>query len=131
MAECLTFPEPIPGYQEKVFFHSLAADANGETFIALVNKNAVDGKPLGIVARWNQKELPYLTQWKMPCKGFYVCGLEPGTIQPIGRGVLRERGLLPMIEGQGTYTVTIDFEVLDDPRAIEDVEKQARGMLAV
>ena len=131
VAECLQFPEPVPGYQEKVFFHSLAADTNGETFIALINKNAADGRPLGIVARWNQKELPHLTQWKMPCKGFYVCGLEPGTVQPVGRGVLRERGMLPMIEGQGTYTVTIDFEVLDDPRAIDDVEKQARGMLAV
>ncbi len=37
-----------------------------------------DGEPLGIVMRWNQQELPILCEWKMPCKGFYVVGLEPG-----------------------------------------------------
>jgi hypothetical protein len=64
----------------------------------------------------------------MPCKGFYVVGLEPGTVSPVGRGVLRERGTLPMIEGQASYDATIDFEVLDSVAEIEAIEKEAKKL---
>ena len=126
--ECLTFPEPVQGYAEKVFFHTLAAQKDGRTFIALVNRDTGDGQPLGIVMRWNSGELPTFTQWKMPCKGFYVLGLEPGTITPIGRGPLRQQGALPMIDGQSSYDVTIDFEVLDTVAEIEAIEKEAKKL---
>ena len=76
--ECLSFPEPVQGYQEKVFFHTMGAGADGRTFVALVNPDMGDGSPLGVVIRWSAKELPSLTQWKMVRKGFYVVGLEPG-----------------------------------------------------
>lgn len=127
--ECLRFPEPVPGYQEKVFFHTMAAQADGRTFIALVNRDCGDGTPLGIVARWNTKELPVLTEWKMPRRGFYVLGLEPGTVTPIGRGPLREKGELPFLAGQESYSVTIDFEVLDSAAEIEAIEKEAARVL--
>jgi hypothetical protein len=126
--ECLTFPEPMQDYAEKVFFHTLAAQKDGRTFVALVNRDTGDGQPLGIVMRWSRKELPTFTEWKMPCKGFYVVGLEPGTVSPVGRGVLRERGTLQMIEGQASYDVTIDFEVLDSVAEIEAIEKEAKKL---
>jgi hypothetical protein len=126
--ECLTFPEPMQDYAEKVFFHTLAAQKDGRTFVALVNRDTGDGQPLGIVMRWSRKELPTFTEWKMPCKGFYVVGLEPGTVSPVGRGVLRERGTLPMIEGQASYDATIDFEVLDSVAEIEAIEKEAKKL---
>jgi hypothetical protein len=126
--ECLGFPEPVQDYAEKVFFHTLAGSRDGSTFVALVNRDTGDGQPLGIVMRWNQKQLPAFTEWKMPCKGFYVVGLEPGTVGPAGRGVLREQGALPMIEGQASYDVTIDFEVLDTIAEIEAIEKEAKKL---
>jgi len=43
----------------------------------------------GVVMRWSLRDLPTLCQWKMIAKGFYVVGLEPGTMLPIGRGPLR------------------------------------------
>jgi len=125
--ECLTFPEPLQGYAEKVFFHTMAARPDGSTFVSLVNRDTGDGSPLGIVLRWNQKELPTFTQWKMPCKGFYVVGLEPGNITPMGRGPLREQGALPMLEGQASYDVTIDFEVLEFLSDIEAIEEEAKA----
>ncbi len=125
MEECLTFPEPTQDYAEKVFFHTLASQKDGRTFVALVNRDTGDGQPLGIVMRWNQRELPILCEWKMPCKGFYVVGLEPGNVTPMGRGPLRQQGALPMIEGQGSYDVTIDFEVLETIKEIEAIEKEA------
>lgn len=126
--ECLTFPEPVQGYAEKAFFHVLGAQPDGKTFIALLNRDTGDGQPLGIVMRWRQKELPQLCQWKMPCKGFYVVGLEPGTVLPLGRGVLRQQGALPMIEGQASYEITIDVEILDSIGQFEDLEKEARSI---
>jgi hypothetical protein len=128
LEECFSFPEPVLGYAEKVYFHTLATRPEGRTFIALLNRDTGDGEPLGIVIRWNRRELPHLTEWKMPCKGFYVVGLEPGTVLPIGRGVLRDKGALPMIEGQASYDVTIDFEVVDSAGKLEEVQKEARAL---
>jgi len=126
--ECRSFPEPVQGYQEKVFFHTLGTDNHGRTFVALLNPDAGDGEPLGIVLRWNAKELPHLTEWKMVRKGFYVLGLEPGNSIPLGRGVLREKGVLPQLEGQAEYSMTIDFEVIDDEAGFEAIEKESKAL---
>ncbi len=128
--ECLAFPEPVQDYAEKVFFHTMGTRPDGSTFVSLVNRDTGDGTPLGAVLRWNRKELPTLTQWKMPCKGFYVVGLEPGNITPVGRGPLREQGALPMLEGQAEYNVTIDVEVLQSLSDIEAIEKEAVKLAA-
>ena len=129
--ECLRFPEPVAGYREKVFFHTTAADSKGRTFIALVNRDIGDGTALAVVARWNVKELPHLTEWKMPCRGFYVLGLEPGTVQPIGRGPLREKGMLPLLGGQESRSITIDFEVLDSAAELDAIEAEAARTLSI
>jgi hypothetical protein len=76
--------------------------------------------------RWNLGELPALCQWKMIARGFYVVGLEPGTMLPMGRGPLREKGALPMIDGQSRKDITIDFEVLDDLGQFDAIEAEAR-----
>jgi hypothetical protein len=123
--ECREIGEPVSGYLEKVFFHTLAADTHGRTFVALVNPDIGDGRPLAIVERFAVKELPAFTQWKMVRKGFYVLGLEPGNVTPVGRGILREKGTLPMLAGQETYSVTIDFEVLDTTEQIAELEREA------
>ena len=123
--ECLSFCEPVQGYKEKVFFHELASGERDDTFIALLNRDIGDGSPLGIVLRWSVQELPCLTEWKMMRKGFYVLGLEPGTVTPMGRGVLREQGKLPMIEGRATRTVTIDFEILEGLAELDAMEEEA------
>jgi hypothetical protein len=125
VAESLTYPEPIQGFQEKVFFHKLAGDREGNSFVALWNQDTGDGTPLGILLRFNLRELPAFTQWKMPRKGFYVTGLEPGTVPPLGRGVLREQGRLPMIEGRERYSICISFQVIETPGEVEALENEA------
>jgi hypothetical protein len=126
--EALVVPEPIPEYQEKVFFHTLAADGKGESFIALLNRDIGNGEPLGMVLRFNTKQLPQLTEWKMPCRGFYVIGLEPGTVTPVGRGPLRERGELPMLAGQSEYRTAIRFQVLASAAEMDRIEQEARRL---
>ena len=123
--EARIFPEPIQGYQEKVFFHQLSGDSKGNSFIALLNRDIGNGTPLGMVLRFNIKELPQLTEWKMPCKGSYVMGLEPGTVTPLGRAALRERNELPMLAGQEEYTIRIHFEVVASAAEMDQVEQEA------
>jgi hypothetical protein len=127
--EALVMPAPIPNYREKVFFVDLAADRQDRTFVGLVNPDVGDGTPLGIVMRFNHRELPAFTEWKNPARGFYVLGLEPGNVTPLGRGVLRERGELPMLAGQSSYTTKIDFQVLDTPEEMQALEREAEALL--
>jgi len=126
--EALRFPEPQAGYQEKVFFHDLAADGEGRTLVALLNPDTGGGVPLGVVLRFDKGQLPAFTQWKMPRQGFYVLGLEPGTTHPLNRSVLRERGELPMIAGQSRYVVRVELEVLESPGQMTAVEEEARTL---
>jgi len=123
--EALEYPEPLPDYAEKVFFHALRGDARGRTFVALLNRDLGDGTPLGVVLRFDLGQLPTLTQWKMPCQGFYVLGLEPGTAPPLGRGPLREQGRMPTLAAQASYPMHIEFEVLDTLEAMDQVEEEA------
>jgi len=123
--DSMMFPEPQANYKEKVFFHNLASDSNDHSFIALFNENVGDGTPLGILIKFNKKELPKFTEWKMPRKGSYVIGLEPGTVIPIGRSRLREKGDLPFLEAQDQYSVTIDLQVIDSLEEMKSIEREA------
>ena len=123
--EALEFPEPQPDYAEKVFFHHLRGDAEGRSLMALLNPDTGDGTPLGVVMRFNLNELPTFTEWKMPRRGFYVLGLEPGTATPVGRGPLREQGRMPMIAGQSSYDVHLELEVLETSEALRRIEDEA------
>ncbi len=125
--ECLTFPEPIQGYAEKVFFHSLGARPDGATFIALLNRDAGEGAPGDRPAMEPQGASP-LHRMEDAVQGLLRHGPRPGTVSPMGRGALREKGALPMIEGQASYDVTIDFEVVDTIAKLEEVEKEARSL---
>ena len=127
VAECRRFPGPSPEYREKVFFHDVAAGVDGRTFVALANAD-VGGKPLAVVVRYDRNELPRLTEWKMAGSGCYVCGLEPGTVNPIGRAAARKGGLMPTIEAQQVYRVGIELEVLDSEEAIQGLEANARDL---
>jgi hypothetical protein len=55
--------------------------------------------------------------------------LEPGTMTPIGRGPLRDKGELPMIAGQASYPITIELQVVDSPEEIERIEAEAQKLV--
>jgi len=127
--ECMQFPDPVQDYSEKVFFHTLDADRDGNTFMALLNRDIGDGTALGVLLRFNKNQLPTFTEWKMPRKGFYVLGLEPGTTEPLGRGALRDSGKLPFIEGQHVHDVDIDFQILRSKEEFDAVEREAKELI--
>lgn len=66
---------------EYVFLHEMAADENGNTFAAVINKKL----GIGLKIEYNQKELPYFMQWKSIASGDYVVGLEPANSSVYGK----------------------------------------------
>ena len=127
--ECLEFIKPQTSYQEKVFFHELGADKDGNTFISLQNRDIGNGEPLGMIMSFNKKQLPMFTEWKMMKKGLYVLGLEPGTALPVGRGPLREQGKLMFLEGQASHSITINFEIVDSIKEFDRIQKMASSLI--
>jgi len=126
--ECLGFSAPITGYREKVFFHEISADRDGRTCVVLATPDTGDGTPLGVALRYSTKELPKFTEWKMMARGWYILGLEPGTVNPVARDVLRKRGELPFLQPQDSYDVEIEIEVLASREEIEKAAGHAEAL---
>jgi len=97
-----TFDEPVPGEEERVFFHE-----EMERKVSIVNK--------AIGTRMNMSwsdTLPILVHWRTMASGDYACGLEPTNCYIMGRKAERENGTLPTLDPfQSVKTeVTIGFE---------------------
>jgi hypothetical protein len=77
---------------------------------------------------YNINQLPQMGQWIMNRAGFYVMGLEPSTVKPIGRGVLRKQDNLPMIDGMESYDIDLEIILSDDSDEISEWTKEAEGL---
>lgn len=72
---------PKDNEPEYVYLHEMAADPEGNTFAAIINKEL----GIGMKIEYNLKELPYFMQWKSIASGDYVVGLEPANSSVYGR----------------------------------------------
>ncbi len=104
MSESKTFPAPVPGYKEQVFYR----DAENNSYAKLTNPD------LGISAKieFSGNQLPYFIEWKQVGEQDYVVGLEPATNPPYGRAVARANGELNYIEPQEkrNFDITVTFD---------------------
>jgi len=125
--ECLSVSEPKSGFKEKVFFHKLGGSEYAT--IALINSDIGNGTPMAFSLRFNRNELPCLTEWKMTRQGCYVLGIEPGTVFPLNRGILRQQGKLPFIKSHSSYSITIGVHITDDDEEIRKIENQISSIL--
>ena len=105
----------------------MATDGKGRTFVALINPS-VGGQPMGVVLRYDKKELPKLTEWKMIGTDCYACGVEPGTANPIGRAATRSKGELMTLAPQAVHHVAVDFEVLDSREELASIDAEAQKL---
>ncbi|MGK7393927.1 MAG: aldose 1-epimerase family protein [Candidatus Cyclobacteriaceae bacterium M3_2C_046] len=99
------FSEPIPGYQEVVFFHDLKEDARGQVCYTLRNRKI----GVQVQVKWLKDQLPYLTQWKMMGQGEYVVGLEPGNCYPMGRIEEREQNRSEFLQPGQAKDIKLHF----------------------
>ncbi len=112
--------EPKAGYEEQVFFHEPRAGTDGRVHVAMVNPEL----QFGGYIKYRAQELPYLIQWKMMGAGEYVCGLEPTNVWEAGRGYLRAKGRLPMIEPGETIDYALELGALTDSEAIRTCQQE-------
>ncbi|MBR6728774.1 MAG: aldose 1-epimerase family protein [Clostridia bacterium] len=82
----LIMEKPQRGYKEMCYFHTFT----GTPTVSIYNEEIRKGLEIS----YNAEELPCFTQWKMMGEYDYALGLEPANCLPLGRDVMRERGML-------------------------------------
>lgn len=103
------FSDPIHGIDEIVYLHNLRLSQDHMASYELWNPDI----GIGVKVSWDQRELPFLTQWKMLGEGEYVLGLEPGNCFPGGRIKEKEENRGEILESFEEKEVTIWIQFLD------------------
>lgn len=113
------YGEPEPSFPEEVFFHEMAAGADGQTLAVLKNADS----QLAVGLRFNVRQLPCFTQWKntTSIEDGYVTGLEPGTNFPNPRSFEQQHGRVIELAPQATTDFVIDLTVADSAPAVQDL----------
>lgn len=106
---------PTAGFKEKVYFHDLAADAEGYTQAAIANPALGHG----VYIRYPKAQMPEFIEWKMMGVRNYVVGMEPANCSVLGRAAERERGTLQFLEPGERREYRLEIGVLDGTEAIE------------
>lgn len=124
LAEHTRFHAPISGTVERCYFHEVGEDADGKTYVALIN----DELELAIVFTYYPSELPCFTEWKMLNDGVYVLGIEPGNSNPIGRVNARTQGVLQTLDAGEQKQVRLRIEIIDGKSEIEKIERKINAL---
>jgi len=120
------FDAPTPGVEEACYRHTLAADADGQTLVALVNRALGGG--FGYYIEFDRRQLPHFTEWKMMGEGMYVVGTEPCTMPLYPRAELRERGRLEFLGPGEERQIELEIGVVEGPRQIRAIERRCRAL---
>jgi hypothetical protein len=115
-----TMPAPQLGFSEQVWQHEMAADANGDVPVAVVN----DGIGLGLEVVTRKDQLPCAYQWQNFQAGLYALGIEPSTHHVLGNLAARERGEMIWLEHGESRSYDAVFRVLDGADEIAACERR-------
>lgn len=107
--EFKSFIKPQQDFKEQVFYHKMRGNSTGETEVTIRNQNI----KTAITIKFNIKQLPYITQWKMMGNGEYVLGIEPCNIPCKSRNVLRKENVLPYLQPGESKTIDLEIIVSD------------------
>jgi len=110
---------PTAGMDEHCYYHDLKGEADGTTYVAIVNRAFDDGHGIGIALKFNLNEYDQFTEWKMCAQGTYVIGLEPANCRVQGRDRDRAEGRLKVLQPGETRTYAMEISVLDGQAEIE------------
>ena len=118
------FPPPTHGISEEVFYHDMEPDAEGYVSVILANHDYDNGRGLGLLQRYQARNLPCFNQWKMCGESTYVMGLEPGNCNVQGRAKAREEGVLRHLQPGEVQDFHLELTVLTDNSQIDQALKQ-------
>lgn len=123
---------PTPGYVEQVYYHELAAGADGRTLAALVNR----ARDKAVAVRFDTAQLPCFAQWKntIPLSDGYVTGLEPATNFPNSKPFERENGRVVQLAPDSAWRTSLTVQAFDSVQAVSalsaEIESLAAGQAA-
>lgn len=124
-ADWQCFEAPFPGMGERVYFHDMAASADGTVSCVLVSDwRAGD---FGIRLRYGKASLPEFVQWKMTRVNHYVLGLEPANCMSLGRHNERLRGTLKILPPGLACEFRVELEVLEGAGEVESAVNEVRA----
>jgi hypothetical protein len=111
LSTCCVFSDPVPGYEEQVFYHDLTADSEGKVEVKVVNPSLYQGNPLGVSFEYQKEDFPILVEWKMMREGMYVLGIEPSICHVGGRAAERANGTLRILQPHESceYRIKVNF----------------------
>jgi hypothetical protein len=92
----------------------MAADANGEVPVALVN----DRLGLGFEVVTRKDQFPCIYEWQNLQAGQYALGIEPSTNHVLGHGAARDRGELIWLDHGEERRYDTTLRILADTAAI-------------
>ncbi len=127
-AEWNRFHGPTHGYDEKVYFHDMAAADDGFVTTGIVNDGFKRGKGFGAYVRYNQDALPRFTEWKMLGEQDYVVGLEPCNCGVQGKHIDDELGLLRQLEPGEHCEVSLEFGAITTEAEVATLREQCSGV---
>ena len=122
LAHWADYTAPQPNLEEQVYFHTVRAAADGWTEVALFRED------FGLAFQWNTRSAPYLTQWKNPRQGIYVCGVEPGNCIPEGQNAARQSGRLQMLAPGEAVTFNLRLAALRDAAEVEAAQHRIAAL---
>ena len=98
--------EPQEGFTEQCYFHKFSEKGEAGIFNPDLH--------LGLVIRFDPKQLPYFTQWKMMGVRDYALGLEPGNAHPDGRDKMRREGKLTILQPGESICFDVAVDMVDE-----------------
>lgn len=119
-----SFCAPIDNYKEQVFYHKVAYDRDGNTFVGVIN----DRLKLGAYIKYNTHELPRLIQWKSMKSGDYALGVEPANCFVEGRHKERQRGTLRTLSSFEKAVFDLEIGILDGLGEINEFEALVKSL---
>ncbi len=106
---------PAENYQERVYFHDVQTQKNGDVVIGIYHKKPkFESNFYGVYIKYKKAQLPKLVQWKMLGAGEYVIGLEPCNAGVLGRDETEKRGEMDYLKAGETRTHELEIGVIDE-----------------
>jgi len=126
--EYASFPPPVAGYAEQVFYHEMKPDRHGLVSAAIVNESLPEG-PFGVYITYSKEVLPRFIEWKMVGEGEYVVGMEPANCFVTGRADERRAGTLQFMKPGEIRHTRLEIGVLDGADAVKEFADRVSAAL--
>lgn len=127
MERHLQIEPPKIGTMEENYLCPAVADQDGNSCALVVNDRLMDG--IGVYIKSSVNTLPYFCEWKMMDEKDYTVAIEPSNVMCENRGILREKGLLPILKTAESREMDIEIGVLEGKQEIAAMEKKVMEVI--